>query len=418
MNCSGLGPPKSANHDPETAPHPRRVRQPGMGAGHPIAVLPHLGHGVEVTGLEGVVERLVGRPHRRLIGRVVRMVVVVGGVSHRVDAIRLGWGAQARMQRCASCRPPTASRSRSHEHGGSGRPTLFCHATGLHGAVWEPLAAALGDGFERWAVDFRAHGASTIPAGNPLPWDDIASDVTTVVDGPRCPARAAARRRALHGWCLPAARRASPTRARSPGSGCSSPSRRRSGRSRDLTGDNRLADGALRRRPSFPSIADAIANYASKPPFNTSRADALYAYVRHGFVAGEDGAVHLACRPADESQVFRSGGGHRAFDHLGEVHCPVVVACSEEVVGPAAFAPAVAAALPARPPRAPPSHEPLRTVGGPDRAGRGHPGVRGRPLNKPHPETDVTTLALVHKWREPDDHRVGELRGARARRCC
>jgi pimeloyl-ACP methyl ester carboxylesterase len=111
-------------------------------------------------------------------------------------------------------------------------------------------------------------------------------------------------------------------------------------------GDNRLADGALRRRSSFPSISDALANYASKPPFNTSRADALHAYVRHGFVAGEDGAVHLACRPADESQVFRSGGGHRAFERLGEVRCPVVVACSEELVGPAAFAPAVAAALP------------------------------------------------------------------------
>ena len=33
-----------------------------------------------------------------------------------------------------------------HEHGGSGRPTLFCHATGLHGAVWEPMSAALDPG--------------------------------------------------------------------------------------------------------------------------------------------------------------------------------------------------------------------------------------------------------------------------------
>src|SRR3546814_6120991 len=40
-----------------------------------------------------------------------------------------------------------------HEHGGTGRPVLLCHATGFHGAVWEPLSAALGDGFERWAVD-------------------------------------------------------------------------------------------------------------------------------------------------------------------------------------------------------------------------------------------------------------------------
>jgi pimeloyl-ACP methyl ester carboxylesterase len=232
-----------------------------------------------------------------------------------------------------------------HEHGGSGRPTLFCHATGLHGAVWEPLSAALGDGFERWAVDLRAHGASTIPAGNPLPWAEIASDVTTVVDALDLPpGQLLGVGHSLGGACLLLAEQARP--GTFAGLWLFEPITPPIGTFPPPDSDNRLADGALRRRPSFPSIADAIANYASKPPFHTSRADALHAYVRHGFVAGEDGAVHLACRPADESQVFRSGGGHRAFDHLGEVACPVVVACSEEPMGPAAFAPAVAAALP------------------------------------------------------------------------
>ena len=49
-----------------------------------------------------------------------------------------------------------------HEHGGHGRPTLFCHATGLHGAVWEPLSAALDP-------ELRAMGASTSGATEP-PW--------------------------------------------------------------------------------------------------------------------------------------------------------------------------------------------------------------------------------------------------------
>jgi pimeloyl-ACP methyl ester carboxylesterase len=111
-------------------------------------------------------------------------------------------------------------------------------------------------------------------------------------------------------------------------------------------GGNHLADGALRRRASFPSIADALANYAAKPPLNVARADALHAYVRHGFVAGEDGAVHLACRPADESQIFRGGGAHDAFSRLREVTCPVVVAVGGEPLGPASFAPAIADALP------------------------------------------------------------------------
>jgi pimeloyl-ACP methyl ester carboxylesterase len=113
-----------------------------------------------------------------------------------------------------------------------------------------------------------------------------------------------------------------------------------------LAGGNRLADGAERRRPSFPSADAALANYASKPPLNVARADALHAYVRHGFVAGEDGAVHLACRPADEAEVFRGGGAQGAFERLAQVACAVQVVCGGEAGGPAVFAPLIAEALP------------------------------------------------------------------------
>ena len=107
-----------------------------------------------------------------------------------------------------------------------------------------------------------------------------------------------------------------------------------------------MGSGCLaRRRATFPSAADALANFASKPPLHHLRADALHAYVRHGFVPGEDGQVHLACRPVDESQIYSSSAGHGAFERLGEVQCPVVVAAGDEA-GPAAFAPTVADALP------------------------------------------------------------------------
>jgi pimeloyl-ACP methyl ester carboxylesterase len=77
-----------------------------------------------------------------------------------------------------------------------------------------------------------------------------------------------------------------------------------------------------------------------------ARADALHAYVRHGFVAGEDGVVHLACRPADEAQVFRGGGSHPTFERLVEVSCPVRIVCGRPEPGPAAFAPEIADRLP------------------------------------------------------------------------
>ncbi|MET0727338.1 MAG: alpha/beta hydrolase [Acidimicrobiales bacterium] len=231
-----------------------------------------------------------------------------------------------------------------HEHGGAGRPTLFAHATGFHGAVWEPFSAALGATFERWAVDFRAHGASTVPRGSDLHWDGMASDVLTVVDALAVPqGQLLGVGHSMGGACLLLAEQARPGTFAglwlfepiAPSGGVLS-----------ADGANPLAEGALRRRATFPSLAEAVANFAAKPPFSTLRADALHAYVRHGFTPGEDGAVHLACRPEDESAVYRGGGTHGAFAHLAEVRCPVVVACSGDVNGPASFAPPIAEALP------------------------------------------------------------------------
>lgn len=232
-----------------------------------------------------------------------------------------------------------------HELGGSGRPTLLCHATGFHGAVWEPMAAALGDGFERWALDFRAHGHSPVAADQPLGWTEFGDDVLTVVDYlDLSPGEILGVGHSMGGAALLLAEQIrpgtfaglwlyepiTPPRAALP----------------FFEGGSSLADGAARRRPTFASQADAIANFASKPPLNVLRADALHAYVRHGFATREDGAVHLACRPDDESRIYRGGGSHHAFERLGEVACLVVVACGRDEPGPGLFAPAVADALP------------------------------------------------------------------------
>lgn len=233
-----------------------------------------------------------------------------------------------------------------HEHGGQGRPTIFCHATGFHGAVWEPMSAALGDGFERWAIDFRAHGASVVPPGTPLPWEAVRDDLLAVIDDLDLESGSLLGvGHSMGGAALLLAEQArpgtfaalwlyepiAPPRQAMPA----------------LEGGNHLSDGARRRRPSFDSTEAALANFASKPPLNVARADALHAYVRHGLVPGEDGMVHLACRPDDEARLYEGGGAHRAFDHLAEVRCPVVLACSAEPEGPASFAPAIAADLPA-----------------------------------------------------------------------
>ena len=232
-----------------------------------------------------------------------------------------------------------------HELGGRGRPTLLCHATGFHGAVWQPMAEALGDGFERWALDFRGHGASRVPPGHPLAWADMASDVLAVVDDLAIePGGFLGVGHSMGGAALLLAEQARPGTFAAlwlfepivPPAGALAPSE----------AGHDLADRALKRRPSFASFEEALVNFASKPPLHVARADALLAYVRHGFVEGEDGRVHLACRPEDEARLYRRGGGHGAFERLAQVTCPTLVVCGGEPGGPSAFAGPVAEALP------------------------------------------------------------------------
>lgn len=223
---------------------------------------------------------------------------------------------------------------------------LLAHATGFHGLVWRPLAAALVELAEVHAVapDLRGHGATPLPPDRVLDWDGFADDVLATVDalgledpvgvghskGGAALLRAEARRpgtfRAL--WCYePIVFPAEVSRGR--------------------WEDNPLATGALRRRDHFASRADALVNFSSKPPMASFDSDALEAYVEHGFEDVDDGGVRLRCRPEVEAETYRLGGAHDTFERLGDVRCPTVVACGAAQAGaPAALAVRIAEALP------------------------------------------------------------------------
>jgi pimeloyl-ACP methyl ester carboxylesterase len=222
-----------------------------------------------------------------------------------------------------------------HDHGGTGPVALLCHATGFHGAVWEPVAAELEDRFRCVAPDFRAHGASRVPEGAPLGWDRVADDVIAVIDALELP----------EGQLLGVGHSMG-------GAALILAELRRPGTFRGLwlfepivfppqagEGGNMLAEGARRRRPAFPSRPAALDNFASKPPLDRLRSDALHAYVRHGLVERPDGSVELACRPDDEARLYEGGSQHGAWARLAELRCPVVIARGEDEAGPAGFAP-------------------------------------------------------------------------------
>jgi pimeloyl-ACP methyl ester carboxylesterase len=208
--------------------------------------------------------------------------------------------------------------------GGDGPPVLMAHATGFHGLVWKPMASDLPD-FHCYSFDERGHGDSYRPLDHNYDWTGFADDALAVVDGfglerpfgvghsagAAALLMAEAFRpgtfRALYLWepvVMPVDDPLGPQ-------------------------ENPLSEGALRRRELFPSRDDAYGNYASKPPFSVLHADALRAYVDHGFADTDDGQVRLKCRPADESQVYRMGSAHPAFSRFGEVQCPVVLACGQ-----------------------------------------------------------------------------------------
>jgi len=231
-----------------------------------------------------------------------------------------------------------------HDLGGHGEPMLLCHATGFCARAYEPLAAELMPHFRVWALDFRGHGDSTVPANGRFDWGAMADDLLAVVEHlGAAPATVFGHSMGGGVSLLAEARQPGTLRAAylfepivipavegvPPG------------------GPSGMAEGARRRRATFASKAEALYRYASRPPLNELRADSLFAYVEHGFRDLPDGTVTLKCTPESEAATFDASGKPNVAV-AAEVHTPTTVAIGTTAQDwtPAHFGPAVAAALP------------------------------------------------------------------------
>lgn len=232
--------------------------------------------------------------------------------------------------------------------GRAGPVVVFAHATGMCAEVWEPMAlepplARVGS----TSFDFRSHGRSTGPDDRDLNWSGMADDVLAVVDhlgkaqrlGPVVGAG-----HSMGGAALLLAEQ------RVPGTfaalWCYEPVVFPPDFAGATATDNPLAAAARARRPGFASAAAATANYASKPPLDRWRPDALEAYVRGGFDHHDDGTVTLRCRPDDEARIFEMGPHHDAWEHLDAVRCPTWIIKGATEPGPSMMAAGVADRLP------------------------------------------------------------------------
>lgn len=230
------------------------------------------------------------------------------------------------------------------ELGGSGRPLLLAHATGFCAHVLSPLAADLtARGSLRCvAPDVRAHGHAETPPGSDLDWRRVADDLLACIDhlGLR---DVDAFGHSMGGAALLLAEMARPGTFRS--LWCYEPVVSPADAPRE--GVDALMAATLRRRASFPSAADAIANFAAKPPMNQLGPEALRAYVEHGFRPAADGSIELRCRVSDEARLYDEGTRHGAFERLGEVGCAVTVGYGRaETPGPAQMAAEIVDRLP------------------------------------------------------------------------
>lgn len=265
-----------------------------------------------------------------------------------------------------------------HHLGGDGPPVMLVHATGFHGRGWAPLARVLAEDYTVWALDQRGHGASgKSPDGRYDDWEAFAADLLCAVDaiggtgwraggwslGGGVALLAEARRPGTFGalCCYepvvipPGAFGSGSGSGSAGGSGSGSGSAGGSGSgsgsgagsgggsgsgSAGGSGSgsaggpgsggpsragNPLAVLARKRRPSFASRQEALANYRAKPPFSNFADEALEAYVEHGFVDQPDGSVTLACAREDEAAVFEGALVSPTWSVLQQIRPPVAV---------------------------------------------------------------------------------------------
>jgi len=232
-----------------------------------------------------------------------------------------------------------------HDLGGEGDEVLVvCHATGFCGRAYEPLAAELTGRFHVVALDFRGHGDSSLPANGNFDWGAMADDLLAALGAVAAGPPVVGFGHSMGGAALLLAELRSPGLLRAahlfepivlPGGDPTA------------AGSVPLAEIARKRRASFPSKAEALYRYASRPPLNVLQAGALAAYVEHGMEELPDGSARLKCAPESEAATFEAAG-KPTVDQLHEVRTPVTVAVGTTERGwtPASYGPAISSALP------------------------------------------------------------------------
>ncbi len=220
-------------------------------------------------------------------------------------------------------------------------PALLMHGTGFVAEVWDDVARELASDYTVYALDRRGHGDSQKPAADRYHFLDFAEDVCAAIEALGLSDIYGIGHSAGATDLLLAAKlkpgRFSRLFVMEPT--VMDPRAERTGGLSDFaTG---AVHGVLRRQAEFESAEAVFERYRAAPAFADWTVSSLRAYIRHGFVAQQDGRVRLRCTPELESailrpifeameQVYVGDARGNPFASLTEIECPVRVATAEK----------------------------------------------------------------------------------------
>jgi pimeloyl-ACP methyl ester carboxylesterase len=214
---------------------------------------------------------------------------------------------------------------------------LFLHANGFNALTYRSILEPLAASQHVLAIDQRGHGLTTLQGtiDGRRSWDDLAADLVALLDRLDGPPLLLAGH-SMGGTTSVLAALQRPSRVRRvvlfdpvilpwPASlalRLGFPARR-------IKGLRSLAEGALRRKPAFPSREAAFAAYRGRGAFRTWQDQQLADYVADGFRDLSDGSVELACSPAWEASNVLSHA-HNIWGALKQIRCPVHILRAEK----------------------------------------------------------------------------------------
>jgi pimeloyl-ACP methyl ester carboxylesterase len=225
---------------------------------------------------------------------------------------------------------------------------LFSHATGFHGRCFNSTAALLAGSAHCYSFDYRGYGDATLPHDWKVTWGGYGDDAQVVAQHvARESGPSIAFGHSMGGAALVMAALREPELFRAlvlfepiifP------PMIRESGKAGE---PSPLSQGARKRRATFASFDEAIANYSAKPPLNVFTPEVLSDYVRFGFNSNSDSTVSLKCQPEHEARTYESGALHETWNDLEKLRMPVWIVSGAMIpMSPAEFAKPLADAIP------------------------------------------------------------------------